>query len=210
MRKFLIALAVMTLTVASFAYAAVQGATVSEISTGQLTETTAGSDVSEGGNVTMMNLTASVSTDRWQGYYGNVTGTLALGYNSDVFYSFAGATALTVFASQNQNFDFTNLNETTGAAIDTAWSYTGGNDLAASIYAGTVDVGGVVTQVATLASGNHVTAIFDDDGGVAKNNYAFGVNVSSAACFDGTTCDYELLVPADAQTGETYYFFVEI
>ncbi len=207
MKKIIIALMVAAFSIFGIVYAATQGATVNELSTGSLTETTAGSDEAYGGNVTLMNLTATASTDRWQGYYGNVTGTLSLGIGTDIFYDFSSAAATAVYASQNQTFNFANIEASTGAEIDTEWGYTG-SDIAANIYAGARNVAGVVTQTVTLASGNFVSAIFDDSGVSDKSYFAFGVNVTTAACFDGNQCDYELMVPADGL--ETYYFFVEI
>jgi len=212
-RRTIIIMLIALLSVAGIAYAAVQGSSVDVVKTDQLTETSAGNTDAEGGNVTMMNLSATVSTQRWAGFYGNVTGTLGLGLGTDVFYSFSAANALTVFASQNQTFDWASIEASTGAEVDaaTAWNYAAGNDQAADVYAGAVQVGtttGAITEVATLQSGNFITGIFDDAAPDGKGNFAFGVNVSSAACFDGTTCDYELMVPADGT--ETYYFFVEI
>jgi len=211
MKKLLIAIMVMSLAIVGVAYAAIQGANSAMVGdSDQITESTAQVEDAEGGNVTTMNLTATVSTDRWQGYYGNVSGSLALGMGASTFYSFSAATALTVFASQNQTFDFTSLGAALAADIDTQWGYGTGNDQAADVFAGSERIGTTVdTAYCTLAS-SRLSGIFDDGTPTDKLNFAFGANISTGACFDGSTCDYEVMVPADAATGETYYFFVEI
>jgi len=212
-RRLIIALIAITLALAGYAYGAIQGATVTEGGTNQTTETTAGSDGAYGGNVTLINLTATVSTDRWQGYFGNVTGTLALGYGADLFYDFSAATALNVYASQNQSFAFGSLEAAAAADVDTQWGYGTGNDQAVDVFTGSSNISGVVVPSAELepdAANLWYTGIFDDSGTTDKSYFAFGCNVTdgSTAGFDGTGWHYQLMVPADGL--ETYYFFVQI
>ena len=212
MRKIFIALAVFAFGIMSIAYAATQGATVSEGATGQITESSAGQNVAQGGNVTIINLTATVSTDKWQGYYGNVTGTLALGYGAFSFYDFSGAAPITVFASQNQTFDFASLAATDSSNIDTDWGYNTAtdNDQAVDVYTISNSIGGVTVNSTLLNGGaTRITGIFSDGNTGDKENYAFGANVTNGAAFDGNNWDYQLMVPVNVTT-ETYYFYVEI
>ncbi len=214
-RMAMVLLVVFALVQSFVAFAAYQGATVSEGATGSLTETTAGSDSAVGGNVTLINLTATVSTERWQGYYGNVSGTLRLGVGSNIFYDFSGASAAAVYASQNSSFDFTSLVAGTAAQVDTAWSYSTGSDQATDIYTGTATIESTtnVPVVELQPNGNGwYSGIFNDGNSALKSNFAFGANVSStgATAFDGNTWQYQLMVPADGTAGETYYFFLSI
>lgn len=211
-RKMIAVLAFGLLAVAG-AYAAIQGATVTTGRSDTMTATTAGNDTAEGGYVTMINLTATMSTDRWQGYYGNVTGDLQLGYSTNVFYDFSGATALSVFASRNQSFDFASLEAAAAADVDTVWGYAIGNDQAADVFTGSRNIGGVVVPTAALeptGPNRWFSGIFDDGSSTAKGYFAFGTNVTdgSVAGFDGNGWHYQLMVPADGT--EMYFFFLEI
>lgn len=199
--------------ICTFAYAQnTGGASTEEVQTGSLTETSAGQDTAEGGNVTMMNLSSTQSTTRWQGYYGNVSGTLALGYNSNIFFDFASASVSSVFASQNQTFDFASLAAGNAADVDSLWGYASGADTAQTIFTGTTSIQGVSAPSVELqpALSNFNSTILNDGTNGNKQNFAFGVNVQQpgVSCFDGTDCEYELMVPSDGQ--EVYYFFLTI
>ena len=41
----------------------------------------------EGGNVTPLNLFGNVSTEKWAGYWGNVSGNIVLSPGTDMFYT---------------------------------------------------------------------------------------------------------------------------
>ena len=196
---------------ASFCYAQT-GADVSEGRSDTLDTSTAGNDTAVGGNVTYLNLSVTQSTSRWQGYFGNASGTLSLGYGSDIFYDFSSAGISSVFATQNQTFDFSSLESAAAADIDSVWGYADGSDQATDIFTGTTTVEGVSAPSVTLepAASEFNSSIFDDGNTGAKSSFAFGVNVQepAALCFDGTDCEYELMVPASAS--EIYYFFLTI
>jgi len=195
---------------ASFAFAQ-SAAETDVIGTGRLTETTAGNATAQGGNVTLLNLTVTRSTDRWQGFYGNISGTLALGFGSDIFYDFSGSGPTSVFASRNETFDFTALEQATAADIDTAWGYADGADQAVDIYTTTATIEGVNAPAVELepAGSDFNSSIFDMGVSSAKTHFAFGVDVQAAKpCFDGSSCEYELMVPSEGL--EVYYFFLTI
>ena len=212
MKKLLIALMVVSIMAVSAAFGAIQGTTVSEGDSNSYTETSGGSDASIGGNVTLMNLTATASTDRWQGYFGNVTGTLGLGYGADLFYDFSSASALAVYASTNQSFDFSSIEAGAAADVDTAWGYGAGNDQAVDTYVdGNHDISTTNTVTALLeGTGDWYSGIFDQSSNTNKEDFAFGCNITNGVAFDGSDWDYQLLVPAASAGGDTYYFFVEI
>ena len=85
------------LTSAMFVFATRQGAQTSMISTGRYTSSATGFEASQGGNVSMVNVSGTLSTDKWQGYYGNATGSLLLGLGNSIFYTFSGASAQAVY-----------------------------------------------------------------------------------------------------------------
>ena len=185
----------MMLFAACAAYAAAQAtpAATQKISTGTLDENLAGNDTAQGGNVTLLNLSVQQSTSRWQGYYGNISGSLSLGVGSNIFFDFSAATVSSVFASQNASFDFTSLAAGSAAAMDAAWGYSTGQDRAQDIYSGTTSIEGVnAPSVELEPAGNGWNSTLCNNGaGAAKGSYAFGVNVQEPAvsCFDGSDCD---------------------
>jgi hypothetical protein len=216
MKKLLVVM-VVVFALAMSAFAAdtpKNGVTTQVGGSGSLTETGAQSAVAaEGGNVTTLNLSTDSSTNRWQGYVGNVSGTLRLGRGASTLFDFgaAGASSFSfVFASTGTSFDWENLVAGTAAAIDTAWSYGAGADTADasdSAADGTVSVDG--EDAPFFALGNFATGIFHDGAGAAKTDYAFACPVSTAAGFEGTPVDYELMVPADGTT-DSYYFYLAL
>jgi hypothetical protein len=193
-------------------FAQTGGAAVDEIRTGTLSTSTVGNDTAQGGNVTMMNLSTTQTTTRWQGYYGNVSGSLSLGYGSDVFYDFSSSSISSVFVSQNETFDFTQLETAQAVDIDAVWGYASGVDRAIDIFTGSSSILGVSAPSVELepTGSNFNSTILDDGNNQTKSGFAFGVNVQEPAvpCFDGSNCEYELMVPSDGQ--ETYYFFLTI
>jgi len=220
-RKLTISLLSLTLAVAGLyllagnsVYAAIQGSNVSMGPTGQLTETSAQGQNAEGGNVTLVNITAAVSTDKWQGFYGNVTGSLSLGYGSDSFYDFSGAVPLYLYATENATFDFSIITAVNNSEVDTAWGYTtdSDNDQARDVFTTGKDIAGIqVNATQLLGTGPWFSGLFSNGANADKESFAFGCNISNAgtAGFDGTDYHYQLMVPVDATT-EVYYFFMEI
>ena len=193
-----------------------QGANVSIGDTGKITESSAGSSTAEGGNVTQLNLSVVISTAKWQGYYGDVSGDLALGLGSSYLYNFSGAVINAVYASQNASFNFSGIEEAAAADVDTQWGYTTASDTdqAADIYTGNTDIEGVLAPSVQLepTASQWNSTILDCGATNDKSYYAFGINVQPGgnACFDGSNCQYELLVPADGVSSEVYYFFISI
>jgi len=201
-----------TFNVSHFTTYSVVGSTVEEIRTGTLNPPTAGNDSGYGGNVTQINLSSNVSTNRWQGYFGNVSGSLSFGYGPDIFYNFGPANEVAVYATQNYSFNFLAAEAAAAADIDSVWGYGAGNDQAQDVFTGaTTNISGVVAPSVELnpPGQNLNSTILDDSGTNDKSYFAFGALVQKgASCFDGTQCDYELMVPADGL--ETYYFFLEL
>lgn len=88
---------------------------------------TTGSNATQGGNITAINIGVSTLTGKWASYYGNVSGTLILGDGTSNVYSWtwASGTGGKVCVSTNSTFNFTGAhNITNGSGIDTAWGFT--------------------------------------------------------------------------------------
>jgi len=189
----------------------VTGSAIDILDSGRISESDTGNATSEGGNLTNVNLTTFVSTDRWQGFYGNVSGSLAFGYNSHIFYNFAGGTEKAVYATQNISMDFFALQAGAANDVDTAWNYADGNDQAEDIFTGQqTNITGIIAPSIELnPAGQNLNSTILYDGNTGKEAFAFGAVISNdATCFDGKVCDFELIVPSDGK--ETYYLFLEV
>jgi subtilisin family serine protease len=199
-------------SVTQFSTYSIGGSSVEFIGTARLADPIVGNFSSQGGNVTNINLSSNISTNRWQGYYGNVTGTLAFGYGSYIFYNFGSAIEYAVYASQNQTFDFYSMQTAAPGDIDTLWNFAAGNDKAVDVFTGAItNISGVLAQSIELNPiGQNFNSTILDDGNIGnKSNFAFGAILNKGGtCFDGTTCDFELIVPVEGL--ETYYLFLEV
>jgi len=182
-------------------------------------------DVTEGGNITNADLTASTLTDKWAGYFGNVTGMLILRKNSDGWdlynWTYAPGAGGEVCASTNTAFSFTGAQAATQANINTAWSFdsTDADDAVDTFNDGTcydlVFAQGTVQNAIKAThmgySDYETCGITDSDGGTNKNDFAFCTNMSQGKNYLNVSVGYELIVPTQEGTGtETYYFYVEL
>lgn len=209
-----------------FAFADVQGAAVTPGPQGKITATTAGSLVTEGGNVTEMNLTSNQSTEKWAGLYGNATGNLLLHKgtgNALYVWSWNPASGGEVCVNVGGTFAWALSAATTATEIDTAWDFAAGDlDSAASTFITTA-----AYNLAGIGSGTTVgaytrnyagantweTFALEDTGTPAKTDLAFCVNVSSTATTAlNTTGGYQLMAATNqtVATFETYYFYIEM
>ncbi|MFP4403499.1 MAG: hypothetical protein ACLFPJ_04060 [Candidatus Woesearchaeota archaeon] len=214
MKKMLVLVLVMALFCASFVMADAREAETTVGTSGTLDETdTAGDAEAEGGNVTNVDLDGTYSTQRWQGFYGDVSATLQLGLATDVFYDFGTVGVEAVYATQNQAFNFagaTNVDDVTG--LDTAWGYTDGDDQIVDVYTETISNDGYTDALGVnpRTSDFNSYAIGTAANPASKDDVAFGATVENAGAtgFDGGTYNYELMLPADGI--ETYYFYMSI
>lgn len=117
--------------------------------------------VTQGGNVTSLNLTVNDSTIKWAAFYGNVSGNIILSDNTTLNSVFnwtwsAGSNNETwpgeVCASEHAGYIFSNMQSATAGNIDTAWSFqTSDTDSATNtFYNGTCNV----TLFSVTSSGN--------------------------------------------------------
>lgn len=188
--------------------------------TGQYTVTSAEATLAEGGNVTEVNVTSTGSTDKWQGFYGNVSGNLALGDGATVFFNWTGASFSAIFASPGSTVDWGSVSGIAGAPAmngkDTDYGFTntdsdsitntfGGASCTAGTYLAAADG---ATPYNSTTAGIWETCIGEDSGG-ALDDTVFGTNIASGDSFAGTEVDYQLLVPVIA-ANDNYYFYLEV
>ena len=214
------------------------GAGTTVIATGTLNESAAGTNPAQGGNVSLMNLNASASTVKWQGYYGNVSANISLGNGTNTLFNFGSANKTTqirsVFATLNSSFSFANAAIAAVADIDAAWNFnTSDIDSTTLSFANDTATISTITSVPVInltayqsmtgGCNSSKTQFFKS--GIFKDStapaiffgyygyFAFGVTVNASKCaFDNTSyVDYELIVPVNSTSlTQTYQFYLDI
>jgi hypothetical protein len=183
-----------------------------------------GNSTTEGGNISVQNMTASTLTDRWAGMYGNVSGNIYL-TDSDsstpsplYSWSVSDPNRLVVCASTNSAYPFSSAGAGTGSDIDTAWSFGAVSDNGSITFntstctltlieATISNTGKAVHQGASSFS----TCIAKSGSGKGSLAFCTAIN-QTGKTYSNQTSKYELIVPTSFGTGivETYYLYAEL
>ncbi|MEW6036070.1 MAG: hypothetical protein AB1529_05635 [Candidatus Micrarchaeota archaeon] len=205
---------------------AISGATPTQVSQTRWAGDAASSQTTEGGNISVVNVSGTALTDKWAAYSGNVSGRITLddnGAGAAVFnWTWTPSTGGEVCVSTNSAYDFTAATTAAAAGIDTAWGFTATDaDSAANTYTSTCgtaltfaqsSVAGT-TAAADLQGFSSFLSCAVDDTGAAETNYAFCTQVQSAGTnYNNQSAHYELMVPTTAgpSATETYFFYLEL
>ena len=210
------------------------GANLTELNT----ETAQGPDPesipAQAGNVTELNIFGYTTTQSWQGYFGNVTGTIQLADASDnIMYNWSLASPEgEIYATVSNSVDWSGIE---------CFNFTAnGTDLEASFNITPSDVDGV-NETFSYNNGhdlfytNHVefiegecmsTQLFDNTGKGVDDYFEEillwdGSDVvfttlleENALGFDGGSHDFEMIVLEDGHSNDVditpYYFYVEL
>ena len=191
--------------------------------TGHYTPNATGNFTTSGGNVSNINLSSNISTNKWTGFWGNVSGGILLSPGAGLgnLYSWTwsptnGGEVCAV--ASPYGFNWANIASVAASAIDTAWSFGAASDNATNTLTSTcsITVGGVSitgTAANTTGLGNFRTCAVDDGTTTTKGNFAFCVDInSSGTLFNNQSGNYELMAPTNKTTGstETYSFWMEL
>lgn len=197
-----------------FAVDGVGGATTTVGSSGTLTAVTAQTATAIGGNVTNVDVETNLSTLKWQGFYGNVSGQVSLGSGSDIFYNFGSAEFQTLYVTTGTDTVWTSLVAGTTASVDTLWNFGVASDVDQSVDIFTTTAGtfGGVASVPNATIGNFGMGVLNDGATAAKTDIVFASNINNAGAvgFYGNTYNYQIMVPVETTTPETYYFYVSL
>lgn len=185
------------------------------------------------GNVTELTITGNSITQSWQGYFGNVSGSIRLTDGSgNAMYNWSLATPSgEVFASTANSITWSSIDcfnwTTDGAALELAFNV---NDSADGVNETFTDanshveffVGGTTFTAGECMS----TDIFDSSQAGVDGNFEEvllhdGTNTVFAALleddlsgFDSASHDFEMIVLEDGHSGDTsttpYFFYVEL
>lgn len=196
------------------------GATVTPGTPETKTNATAGSVNAQGGNITPVDLAGETQTRNWQGFYGNVSGNLTLeDASGDQLFAWALAVLSgEIFASQDSSVDWTTIAGVTDCTTDETITgtsndrvnntYTLNNSVSFDVANATITSAcQAFTYVNSAPQSTDFEAVILNATNATNTVYATRINASATA-FDGTTTDYQLIVPAN-QTTLTYYFYVE-
>jgi len=190
MTIFVLAIALIFSVSLSFVSSVPNGASVTELNSTTAPSDTAGQDEAIAGNVSELTITAFSTTQTWQGYFGNVSGTIQLADASDnVLYNWTLASpAGEVYSSANETISWTNIQCFNFTATG---DYTGesGNGGTTSLYGTNLtlietqytlnagDVDGVDETFALSGTGTHdafYTASQQFDEGECQSTRVFG------------------------------------
>lgn len=190
--------------------------------TGKYTQSVQANVTTEGGNVTNLNLSSNISTEKWAGYWGNLSGNIFLSPGVSMFYTWAwdsGSGGEVCAVTASSGFDWSNAQTIAAATVDTIWAFTGADtDSAANTLADSCSVTVAGTSIAgsvgtSTGTGGFQTCAVGDGDDTAKSDVAFCVNITQGgSLFNGQSGDYELLTATNETSGatETHYFWMEL
>ncbi|MEM2909437.1 MAG: hypothetical protein QW171_04755 [Candidatus Bilamarchaeaceae archaeon] len=191
--------------------------------TGKYTQVGQANVTTEGGNVTNLNLSGNISTEKWAGFWGNVSGLIVLSPGTNMFYTWTWTSANggeVCAVAAPSGFDWTNVQRVAASAIDTIWGFvTADTDSATYTLTESCNVAVAGRSVSgsageTTGGGTFQTcAVADGVAPAAKSDIAFCVNITQGgALFNGQTGDYQLMTATNETMNsfETYYFWLEL
>ncbi|MFH1770592.1 MAG: hypothetical protein ABH828_03470 [archaeon] len=227
------AMVIITMMIIGTAFADPAGTgTLTPTSSSRATDPLAGQLNAQGGNVTEIDITASLVTGKWAGFYGDISGSITLeSSGGDVFYNWTDASPTgEVFATRNSATptwdsigcaditdiatETTHLTLSTGADnITNTFCETCGNHSAFSVSTTDFIADQCTYRSNAFGSAGDQTTNWDqillDDGNFVLYTTIIDQNTAG---FDGNNYDFQLLVAENSSTSvlTNYYFYVEI
>ena len=175
----------------------------------------------QGGNISLLNISTTQLTSKWASFHGNVSGTIRLSDtqagNAVYVWTYSSANGGEVCVSTASTFPPAAPGTAVTSEIDTAFNTTGAPDNAAGTYNTTcptltISTGALTGFIAAATQGSSsFTTCAMKSGGAGAANHAFCTNINATGKnFNNTNANYELLVPSTATKGGTYYFYMEL
>ena len=202
------------------------GATLTPGASSRGTNPGVGNLSAQAGNVTALNIDQTRITDIWQGYYGNVSGSIVLENSAgNNFYDWTIA-AITgeVYASRNTVSSWSSINctnrtqwEAEETALNIGSTLTDGiNETYNANNHPAFDVGTRTMNSCPSTRPYNATGVAGQFWNILLNSDVTNVIYASRLAdnsnsFDNGTADFEILVPTNRTTGlSTYFFYVEL
>lgn len=174
---------------------------------GQYNNTAASTIDVDAGNITYADLSTDTSTLKWAGVYGNTSGNIILGDDADnQLYTWTAEGNLVYFANNVGGVDWTNLADVGEAPVEANYTFlTTGNtsdDYSATFLGGSENIG---SQIFTTLSSDYAQTLNSSSVAHWKTyslgdgtNLVFAGKVDpSAAAYDGSSVDYQVILPED-------------
>jgi len=235
--RFVVITIMLSGAIAWAATAIPEGATVLVGRTQTRTSPTPQNVTADAGNVTEVNITANSQTQAWQGFFGDVNGSLVLeDASGDTFYSW-NLTNVSgeIYTSRDSAISFNLINPQNNCSRDNELTEFGRSDSVNNTYrnnsntpalaVGTITINtstacATTTYISSAPQANFFhSVILTDDCFPSPCNSTIGGNTSVYATpiepertgFDGITYDYQVLVPVNRTAGfNTYFFYAEL
>jgi hypothetical protein len=180
--------------------------------------------VTEGGNISSMNLSANTLTDRWAAFFGNLTGSIYLtdagGATTNYVYTWTASASSGGYAcaSNSSAYDFTTASTATATGINTYFNLGAASDNATATFTTngcTLNFAGqgAIAGVLDVATGNNAGDSFKTCAiNSSTSSYAFCTAANSTGKnYLGNDANYEIMVPTAPGTAlMTYYFYAEL
>lgn len=226
---FIFAIAILALSV-SYVFAAPSGATVTSESNDTAGTVAAGSHAAIAGNLTEITLSGDGTTQSWQAFYGNVSGSIRLADSSNnVIYNWSLASPQgEVYASNASSITWSSIDCNTGA--DDYEGLEGDYGLSPNDADGVNETFNLNNHpefftgtVQHTAGECNNTQLFDSGGAGSfyeviltdsTNTVYASILQEDGDGFDGVTHDFQMIVLEDGHSGDTstttYFFWVEL
>jgi hypothetical protein len=185
----------------------------------------------QAGNVTQLQINGTAVTSSWQGFYGNVTGTLILGDASgNKFYEWGNMSSPSgeVYASRSNSVTWASIDCADAAAVSTEETYLGQTavdpDSVTNTFSSTAHPWFLVG--ATNATGCYSTKAYNSTGAqgagfwqvllsdTTNTVYTTVLDANPELGFNNKPWDFQLLVGENGKVGNEgttpYYFYVEL
>lgn len=189
--------------------------------------TNAGNITVDGGVIYNRDLDATMQTAKWAAIYGSVTGKIVLaGDISGTTYYVYNWTVSSItnghaIFTESDSPDWSSLTASSATDVDTAWGFSGADRAEVTFDSTESDTlnGKTESSVPVVRTYNSTggefweTYLWDFGGSIAKDDFVFAGKIhNDEDAFDGSTVDFQVLVPVNASSGATelYYAYVEL
>ena len=217
MRKIISLLVIMIVCLFPMTFAAPGGGATTKVGSQRGSDTAGTSIDIVGGNVTGVNVTTTSITGRWAGFFGNITGGIALGDGTSSFYEWtvSDVTDSVVYVSNGTVSNWGLVAASAGdmpSYINTAAADNYSNTFTATENFNSSSITNIAstpyTQTWSSGSQGSLKTYSLKDADDSDLVWA-GKAINDDTGFNGETVDYQVLVPADAAV-VTYTFYLEL
>ena len=179
----------------------------------------------QGGNISLLNISTTQLTSKWASFHGNVSGTIRLSDtqagNAVYTWVYSAANGGEVCVSTASTIPAgTPTNTTSFAIFDSTFGTTGGPDNASGTFNTvcptlTLSTGALTGFIAAAIQGSSTftTCVMNVSLPTAAANHAFCTNIAANGTgknYNNTNTNYEIIVPSTGTAGGTYYFYMEL